>query len=169
MNLHCFHRFTSRVLDGISSLCMLIASVLLVALIAIFGWLVFGRYVLNDTPTWVEQAALVMVIYITCLGAAIGVRGNTHLSIDFICEQFPEPFKSVARYAADLIVLIFGMFMAYQGWLLVMTNLERAIPMIGLSESWRAAPLVICGSLIVIFSIARIMARAMGLNRQEDV
>ncbi|MGQ4877965.1 TRAP transporter small permease [Billgrantia sp. LNSP4103-1] len=157
----------SRMLDGIANLCLATAGVLLVFLIAIFGWLVFGRYVLNNTPTWVEQASLLLVVYITCLGAAAGVRGNSHLSIDFVREGMPEPFRTICRYIADLFVIAFGAFMAYQGWELVMTNLERAIPMIRLSESWRAAPLVICGVLIVLFSVANIVSRITGSDADE--
>ncbi|MFQ3788591.1 TRAP transporter small permease [Halomonas sp. A29] len=156
-----------RALDGIANLCLAAAGIMLVFLIAIFGWLVFGRYVLNNTPTWVEQASLLLVVYITCLGAAAGVRGNTHLSIDFVREGMPEPLRTIFRYVADLFVIAFGAFMAYQGWGLVMTNLERAIPMIRLSESWRAAPLVICGGLIVLFSAANIVSRILGNDSDE--
>ncbi|MEA2117945.1 TRAP transporter small permease [Halovibrio sp. HP20-50] len=155
----------NRILDGVASLCILVAGVLLVTLILIFGWLVFGRYVLNNTPTWVEQASLVLVVYITCLGAAAGVRHHTHLNIDFIRESFTGPLRSLMYHLADLFILAFGGFMAFQGWTLVMTNLERAIPMIGLSESWRAAPLVICGVLIMLFAAADITQRLM--SRKE--
>lgn len=158
----------SRVLDGIANLCLAIAGVLLVFLIAIFGWLVFGRYVLNNTPTWVEQASLLLVVYITCLGAAAGVRGNSHLSIDFVREGMPAPFRTFFRFLADLFVMAFGAFMAYQGWGLVMTNLERAIPMIRLSESWRAAPLVICGALMVLFAVSNIVSRISGNDSDES-
>lgn len=161
-------KITGKMLDGLANLCLAVAGVMLVFLIAIFGWLVFGRYVLNNTPTWVEQAALLLVVYITCLGAAAGVRGNSHLSIDFVREGMPEPFKTIFRYVADLFVIAFGAFMAYQGWGLVMANLERAIPMIQLSESWRAAPLVICGGLIVLFSVANIVSRISGRDSDED-
>lgn len=149
----------NRILDGIASLCILVAGVLLVTLISIFGWLVFGRYVLNNTPTWVEQASLLMVVYITCLGAAAGVRHHSHLNIDFIRESCAGPLRSFMHHLADLFIFFFGGFMAFQGWTLVMTNLNRAIPMIGLSESWRAAPLVICGVLIMLFSAADIAQR----------
>ncbi|SDO12664.1 TRAP transporter small permease [Vreelandella arcis] len=150
-----------RLLDSVASVCILVAGILLVALIAIFGWLVFGRYVLNNTPTWVEQAALLMVVYITCLGAAAGVRHHSHLNIDFIRESFTGPLRGLMYHLADLFILSFGGFMAFQGWILVTTNLNRAIPMIGMSESWRAAPLVICGVLIMIFSAADIAQRLM--------
>ncbi|MGQ7248367.1 TRAP transporter small permease [Halomonas sp. V046] len=146
-------------LDGIAHLCIMVAGVLLVWLIATFGWLVFGRYILNNTPTWVEQSALLCVVYITCLGAAAGVRNNTHLSIDMVRERMPSAWRKAMCHVADLFVTCFGVFMAWQGGLLVLDNLERPIPMIGLSESWRAAPLVICGLLMVLFSLVNIVRR----------
>lgn len=148
------------VLDGLAQICIVVSGVLLVFLILSFGWLVFGRYVLNDTPTWVEQSSLVIVVYITCLGAAAGVRNNSHLSIDFIREGLPGLPREIMRYVADLFVIVFGGFMAWQGWIMVMDNIDRAIPMIGLSESWRAAPLMICGVLMILFSSVNVIERA---------
>ncbi|WP_156524467.1 TRAP transporter small permease [Halomonas sp. G11] len=148
-----------RVLDSAAVGCLIIAGILLVLLIILFGWLVFGRYVLNDTPTWVEQVSLLIVVYITFLGAAAGVRNRSHLSIDFIREGLPSFWNKLFHAIADFFVIGFGIFMTYQGSLLVLNNLERAIPMIGLSESWRAAPLVICGVLIVLFSVADMLGR----------
>lgn len=148
-----------RLLDGLSDLCLRVAGVLLVVLIAIFGWLVFGRYVLNSTPTWVEQAALILVLYITFLGAAVGVHRGTHLSIDFIREAMPEGPRAALHLISDVALIAFGAFMAWQGWHLVATNLNRKVPLLGLSESWRAAPLVICGVLMVLFVSAGLYRR----------
>lgn len=151
----------NRILDGTARACLIVAGVLMVLLIVLFAWLVFGRYVLNDTPTWVEQASLLMVVYITFLGAAAGVRNHSHLSIDFIREGLPPFLKNTFHVIADFFVIGFGVCMTYQGSVLVLTNLERAIPMIGLSESWKAAPLVICGVLMVVFSVADMAGRFM--------
>lgn len=145
-----------RALDNVARLCTLVAGVALVVLIAIFGWLVYGRYVANDTPTWVEQLALLLVAYITFLGAAVGIRRDTHLSVDFLREAMPPLPRFALRVLAELLVLAFGGFMAWQGWGLVETNLSRAIPMIGVSESWRAFALVAGGALVVVFSGARL-------------
>ncbi|MEO0760687.1 MAG: TRAP transporter small permease subunit, partial [Pseudomonadota bacterium] len=65
-------RRTDSVLDALAAVCRVLTGVSLVALTVIFGWLVFGRYVLNATPTWVEQAALLLVMTIAFLGAAVG-------------------------------------------------------------------------------------------------
>jgi len=46
-----------RFLDLISYINTVLTGVALVVLTVMFGWLVFGRYVLNATPTWVEQVS----------------------------------------------------------------------------------------------------------------
>ena len=50
-----------RILPHRLVLQAVITGVALVVLTVIFGWLVFGRYVLNATPTWVEQVSLLLV------------------------------------------------------------------------------------------------------------
>jgi len=153
-----------RFLNSIAHSCIIIAGILMVFLIITFGWLVFGRYVLNDTPTWVEQTSLVIVVYITCLGAAAGVRNNSHLSIDFVREGLPALPREIMRYISDLFVIVFGGFMAWQGWVMVMANLARPIPILEISESWRVAPLVILGVLMVLFSCVNIVQRLLKLR-----
>ncbi|AXS41590.1 TRAP transporter small permease [Breoghania sp. L-A4] len=148
-----------RVLDRIARLCMTVAGVMLVFLIVIFGWLVFGRYVLNNTPTWVEQASLLIVVFITFLGAPVGIRQKTHLSIDFVREAMPGPIRVATYYISDVLLILFGGFMAWQGAALVDKMLNRMIPMIGLSEGWRAAPMVICGVFLILFAGADILTR----------
>lgn len=157
-----------RILDRLAGLCILVAGISQVCLIVMFGWLVFGRYILNDTPTWVEQLSLLLVVYITFLGAAAGVHHGTHLSIDFIREAFPSVPRQVMRYLADITVLIFGTFMAWQGWVLVLSNTRRMIPMIGMTESWRAAPLAICGALMALFAVFHILRRLAGVERAGE-
>ena len=143
----------TRVLDLIASAMMAFSGLLMVGLIAIFGWLVFGRYILNDTPTWAEQSALLMVVWITFLAAAVGVRRGTHLAVDFIREALPRPLRLGLRVLAILLMGAFGGLMAWQGWGLVEFSARREIPLLGLSESWRYVPLVISGTMIVIFCL----------------
>lgn len=156
-----------RILDAVVYVCRVITGCLLVFLIASFGWLVFGRYVLNNTPTWVEQSSLLIVAYISFLGAAIGARQGTHLSIDFIREAMPPLPRAILRVASELIMLAFGAFMAWQGWVLVSTNLQREIPLLGVSESWRAVPILICGVLLIAFCGVALVKRLRNPFQEE--
>lgn len=142
-----------RVLDGIAWLCMLAAGLGLVFIVASFGWLVYGRYILNNTPTWIEQLSLLLIIYIVCLGTAVGVHRHTHLSIDFVRDGLPRWPRRILHVLADLMVVAFGVIMLWQGWVLTLTNADHQLPMLGVTASWRAAPLVLCGALIVVFTV----------------
>ncbi|WP_121062516.1 TRAP transporter small permease [Chachezhania antarctica] len=147
-----------RACDMAAMACMTVAGVQLVALIAIFGWLVFGRYVLNDTPTWVEQAALLLVCWITFLGAAAGIWTKSHLSIEFIREMFPDRIRIPLRWIAVIGVIIFGCYLAWYGYELADKTWRRRIPMLGIAEGWRAVPMAICGVLSVLFSLYHLVA-----------
>lgn len=159
-----------RGLDGVAHACLVFCGVLLVAMIFAYAWLVFGRYVLNDTPTWVEQFSLVVVAYITLIGGAVGVWRRTHLSIDFVREALPRPLAVAMRPLADLAVCTFGVLMTWQGWVLVSKNTTRAIPMLHVGgfefvEAWRYFPLIVGGGLIVVFAAAELGLRFVGFKR----
>lgn len=140
-------------LDGLAKLATGLACIMIVTLIVIFGWLVYGRYILNATPTWVEQVALLLVVWITFLGAAVGVRRRTHLSVDFIRDAMPAPLRKLALLICALALLFFGAMLAWQGYVMFERTAQRMIPLLGVSEGWRAVPVVIGGAMIVLFSI----------------
>lgn len=148
-----------RALDGLAWLCMLVAGLGLVFIVASFGWLVYGRYILNNTPTWIEQLSLLLIIYIVCLGTAAGVHRHTHLSIDFVRDGMPRLPRLALHLLADIMVIAFGAIMAWQGWALTITNANHLLPMLGVTASWRAIPLVICGVLIVVFTVFDLLER----------
>ena len=53
-------RKLDQALGWLSAAVTLLSGLSLVFLVVSFGWLVYGRYVLNETPTWVEQVALLL-------------------------------------------------------------------------------------------------------------
>ena len=158
---------TAIALDRLASLCMFVAGLMIVALIAIFGWLVFGRYVLNNTPTWVEQASLVLIAWVTFLGAGVGVWRNTHLSIEFVRDMFPPGARRALSVIADGALVAFGAVMAWHGAALTFGAWRRTIPMLGISEGWRAVPLAACGVLTALFALVGLMARLAGSERSQ--
>lgn len=144
-------------LDLIASICKLLTGVSLVVLTVIFGWLVWGRYVMNDTPTWVEQASLLLVMLITFLGAAVGVHENTHLGVSFFRDIVPRKIKLVFEFVTDVLLGGFGLLMAWFGYQLTVFKWGSQIPLIGLPEGLRSLPITVCGVLMVLFSIGRLI------------
>lgn len=144
-------------LDSVSAflswLCLLLASVALVSMTVIFGYLVFFRYVLNETPTWVEQAALLLVMVITFLGAAAGVYHRSHLSVGVVVNLLPEPLRRLTILVGDVLLGVFGVVTAWYAYQLVVFKWSSQIPLLNLPEGLRALPLAISGVLVALFSV----------------
>ena len=130
----------------------------LVLIIACVSYQVFGRYVLNNTPTWAESLALLLVLYVTMLGCAVGVRDAGHIGMELIGPLLPQPFHLPMEVLIHLLTLLFGALMAWNCAAMFVSVRGYMIPTLGVSESWRYVPLVLAGLLIVLFSIEHIVA-----------
>ena len=64
----------TRLCAALARLCLRVGVGGLVLLIVAVIYQVIGRYVFNDTPTWAESGAVLLVLYVTMLGMAVGVR-----------------------------------------------------------------------------------------------
>ena len=161
-------RKLDTIFDLISRFCMILAGTALVAMTVMFAWLVFGRYVLNDTPTWVEQVSLLLIMLITFLGAAVGVNQNTHLSVVIFRSIVPNWMRTVFVVVTDLLMLVFGGMMFWYGIELTQFKWNTLIPLIQVSEGLRSLPLTICGLFVFLFSAGHLIRLFLGRDERED-
>ncbi len=84
----------TRLCATIARTCLQLGVAGLVLLLAAVIWQVFGRYVLNNTPTWAESLALLLVLYVTMLGCAVGVRDAGHIGMELLGPAAAGPTAS---------------------------------------------------------------------------
>lgn len=147
-----------RGLALVSRLCTYASAAALVFLVVIFGWLVFGRYVLNETPTWVEQMSLLLVGYIAFVGGAAGVHDDTHLGVTVFRDALGAPFSSIVSVLADIVMAGFGLVMLLACIELMQFGWATKLPMLNIPESFRTLPAALCGALTFVFAGARAIA-----------
>ena len=134
-----------------------ICGVALVFLTIIFGWLVFGRYVLNATPTWVEQCSLLLIVLIGFLGASIGVHHGTHLGVSYMRDLMPRLIRRILELLAHVMMGAFGAVMLVNSYDLMLFKWGSQIPLLGLPEGLRAIPIMLCGALVLLYSLGHII------------
>lgn len=143
--------------------CALKAAVAgLYAIVACVAYQVFGRYVLNDTPTWAESLTLVLVLYVSLMGAAVGVRDAGHIGMESLLALVSDRWRERLELVIHALVGVFGALMIWGGWELGATVMDYDIPTLGISEAWHYAPLPLSGALIVLFSVEQILANLAG-------
>ena len=74
----------------------------------------FTRYALNDSAGWTEEIARYLLICTVFIGAAISVRKNNHIHVDFFYRILP---KRLMRALSTLVDAVRILFFAYAVWL----------------------------------------------------
>lgn len=154
--------------DGISRVCVFFAGAAIVAMTIMFAWLVYGRYVLNDTPTWVEQVSLLLIMVITFLGGASGVNNSTHLSVNIFRSIVPTWLRTIFVIVTDTAMMVFGAMMFWYGMELTLFKWNTLIPLIELPEGLRSLPLALCGLFVCLFSAGHLIRLFLGHDQRED-
>lgn len=155
----------SRLCALLSKASLMLAVVLLIAIIACVQYQVVGRYLFNDTPVWAEGLALQLVLYVTALGVAVGVRDAGHIGLDSLVALLPDSLRLKVEILIHALVALFGAFMVSSGWLWTRLKWSDMKPMLGIPVGADYLALVIAGVLIVLFSVEHIVA----LLRDEEV
>jgi TRAP-type C4-dicarboxylate transport system permease small subunit len=87
----------------------------------------------------------------------VGVRERFHLSVLGFRESLPPTAQRWIAIGCDAVVGLFGLAMVVWGWELVDMVASFNIPLLGISQGWSYAPLVVCGALTTLFSIEQII------------
>ncbi len=152
----------TRFCAALSKLSLVLAVIGLIAVILCVQWQVFGRYVMNDTPTWAEALAMLLVLFVTAFGLAVGVRDAGHIGLESMVALLPDRWRHRIEIVIHALVGLFGALMAQGGWLWATAKWGEKKPMLPVPDGIDYVPLVIAGVLIVLFSIEHVIALIQG-------
>jgi TRAP-type C4-dicarboxylate transport system permease small subunit len=147
---------------ALSRLSLVLAVIGLIAVILCVQYQVIGRYVFNDTPTWAEALAMLLVLFVTAFGLAVGVRDAGHIGLESMVALLPEVWQRRVELLIHALVALFGALMAHSGWRWMVGKWAEKKPMLPVPDGIDYVPVVIAGVLIVLFSIEHIVANLRG-------
>jgi TRAP-type C4-dicarboxylate transport system permease small subunit len=147
---------------ALSKISLVLAVVGLLSVVLCVQWQVFGRYVLNDTPTWAEALAMLIVLFVTAFGLGVGVRDAGHIGMESLIVLLPEKWRVRLELVIHSLVAVFGYLMVQSGWMWASAKWQEKKPMLPVPDGIDYVPVVIAGALIFIFSIEHIVALLRG-------
>ena len=77
---------------------------------------VFTRYILNYSFTSYEEVARYSCIFITFLGASLGIKYSAHFAMTAVIERFPYRLKNLSTALVWLISALFFFAVTYYGF-----------------------------------------------------
>ena len=144
-----------------------IACVALIAMTLVEGWQVFARYVLNDSPSWTEPVALLLMSAAMMLGAAVGVRNEAHFGFFLLVHVASPPVRTLLVSIARLIIVAIGSLLAYWGAVLLTDGWDVRMAGAPLPQGLYFLPICVGGALIALFALERLLVAPAAVPRGE--
>lgn len=69
---------------------------------------VFWRYALNDSLTWAEELAKILMVWLVFVGAPIALRVGDHVAIQIFPDALPKRLRSVLMVMISLLIVWFS-------------------------------------------------------------
>lgn len=153
------HRL-SQVMAALASSATALACVALVGMTLVEAWQVYARYVLNNSPSWTEPVALLLMSVAMMFGAAAGVRSESHFGFFIALHVAPPKVRLVLLSVSRLVVTAIGLVLAFWGTVLLLD--DWGTPMAGapLPQGLVFLPIGLGGLLIALFALERLFTGA---------
>jgi TRAP-type C4-dicarboxylate transport system permease small subunit len=147
----------ARLLAPISRAALWIAAIGLVLMTIFVTWQVFGRKVLNDTPTWTEPGSLLLMSWFILLGGAVGVRESDHMGFEIGLHFAPPPLRLLMQATTFVLIITFSIFMTIYGWQLTVSTWQAKMAGINIPQGMDYLPLVGGGALMALFAFEKLV------------
>ncbi|HEY5546636.1 MAG TPA: TRAP transporter small permease [Gemmatimonadaceae bacterium] len=144
-------------LEALAQAATIVAGASLVGMALVEGWQVFARYVLNDSPSWTEPVASLLMSTVMMVGAAVGTRSDAHFGFFIAAEAAPRLMRRTLLAIARLLAAAIGAMLAVWGGELLLDS--WSVPMAGapLPQGMVFLPFCVGGALIAVFAIERLV------------
>lgn len=141
---------------------------LLVALVLVVSFSVFGRYVLGWTPAWGVPVASMAMIAIAFLGTSLGVYDESHLKLTLIDLVLPVRVIRWIDRVHTVLVFGFGVLLVYYGIRLADLGRLSRIPGIGIRTFWFYIIVPIAGFVLAVHCLERLSRPARTLKSTAE-
>jgi len=109
---------------------------------------VVSRYLLDNSLTWTEELSRYLFAWIIFLGAALGLRDQSHIKVDFFVAHFPRHLQRVVDNINFVLIAIFLVTAVIFGFQWVGETADTRSPALSLPVNWVLYGALPCGALV---------------------
>lgn len=137
---------------------------------AVMVVVVFAQVVARLTAgsiTWSEELARYIMIYLTYVGASVGVRRKSHIAIEFINGRIPRKAEDAVDIVANLLCLVSCVVIFYFGVRLVNLTMAQKTPAMQIPMGIAYFAMVLGSLLMVVHFISNTVDSILDLSKGE--
>lgn len=149
-------------------------SVILSTTVILITVQVFMRYVMHASPSWTEELARYLFIWMVYIGISYGVKMQRHIKVDAILLILPHKAQKLLLILSNVLFIVFCVFIIYQGTAVAMnllsfgqTSPALSVPM---GYIYMASPIGFSLAIIrLVQNIVVIVSELKELNQENNI
>ncbi len=151
------------VLEGTKRVMIAVSAIFIVILL----WGVFSRYVLSVAISWVEELAVMLMIWLVFLGIGVAASERSHIGMPIVRDSLPVPVRRFVILLTNLLMMVFLVLVVYQGIYLAISVLPQKSAAMRLSFFWPYMSIPV-GAGLMLLQLLLVAVRDF-LNPDRDV
>ncbi len=145
-----------RVDDLAATASLLLCGTLLLAMAAIAGLGVIFRFGLHASLSWSEELVTYLFIWLTCLGAAAGIKMQVHPQVMAFASRLSVQRQKLLAIASDASIFALGVVLAWQGGRMITLMGTETASSIPISMSYPYLSIPVAGALFMLHTMAHV-------------
>lgn len=140
---------------------------ILVVLVVVVLANVIGRYFFGFALTWADEMARFLFVWLTFLGATVGLARGAHIGMDIVVQALP---RRGARALQALALLLIMIFLGVWGWYsveLVQRSMTLRTPAMGLPVGYIYAIAPVSAGLMLLVCLHQFVCALRGQKVQD--
>lgn len=125
-----------------------VVAILLASIAALVVYQVVARYVLSSPPSWTEELARYLQVWLVLLSSPLCLHKGLHLAVDYLTPRLSPSAKRWARSVNHLLVGLFGLLLTVFGFRMLPVAALQVSPALGISMIWPYLAVPTSGLLI---------------------
>jgi TRAP-type C4-dicarboxylate transport system permease small subunit len=145
-----------RVDELAAAVGLFVCEALLLAMAAIAGLGVIFRFGLHASLSWSEELVTYLFIWLTCLGAAAGIKLQVHPQVLAFAKRFSPQRQKTLAIASDGSIFALGFVLAWQGGQMIALMGTETASSIPISMSYPYLSIPVAGVLFMLHALAHV-------------
>ncbi|WP_449539068.1 TRAP transporter small permease [Ferdinandcohnia sp. Marseille-Q9671] len=157
-----FKKIKSMFNNGIDNLTAFFIAVMSL----IVAGTVFTRYFFTYTPRWSTEVAMLLLVWVSFIGIAVGFRDKLHIGVGALVAIFPEKLQTLCDIIAKILVIIVAIIFIIYGFRFTSLMSTSTMAGTGWPQSVLYAAIPVSGILMLFYGIELLFKK--GMHQEWD-
>ncbi len=153
----------NKISDGLDRLCKFLAFVCITVLVVIVFAQICRRAFFNTAISWADGLTRYMLVWTTFLGATVGAKNWTHISLTFVIDKLRGKAKHIYKIVLMLGFLFLSVFVVYAGIKVLALVIPQKSDSLPISVAWIYASIPFSYAVMIVHFVTNILNEIYGV------